>query len=110
MLFTYTSCFAGSKLVPKLTINAALSIGIQEWYSEENLYYFIFLSFSYGRSLSSRLLGNFLLVNCMDRILLFYLFKIFFVSVPHLATDIFLNFHIEPELGAGIRLNPDFFL
>jgi hypothetical protein len=26
----------------------------------------------------------------------------FFVSVPYLATYIFLSFQIEPELGAGI--------
>ncbi len=27
----------------------------------------------------------------------------FFVGVPHLTTFIFLNYQIEPELGAGIN-------
>jgi hypothetical protein len=29
---------------------------------------------------------------------------VFFVSVPHLAIYIFLNFQIEPELGAKMEL------
>ncbi len=31
-----------------------------------------------------------------------WLFKYVFVGVPHLATNVFLNFQIEPELGTGI--------
>ncbi len=33
---------------------------------------------------------------------IFFILKLFFVGVPHLATYIFVTFQIEPELGAGI--------